>query len=101
MQKRTIIKQINAIIKERGDFTTANVQAQSSPSIGALKGINQLAESFFYGKAEIVSYDRNDEEIDSENMNYEDMKKDVLEEILYLAQDWDAICHKDESRNVI
>jgi len=98
MQKRTIIKKINAIIREHGGFTTADVQAESSPSVGALKGINQLCETFQYGKAEVVTYDRNDEEIDSEYMNYEDMKKDVLEEILNLAETHEAESLQDEDR---
>jgi hypothetical protein len=100
-QKRTIIKQIKAIIKENGEFTTADVEANSSPSIASLKGVNQLAESFNYEKVEVVTYDRNDDEVDSDYVRYEDLDKDVLEEILYLAQDWDAICYKDKSRNTI
>jgi len=98
MQKRTIIKKIKAIIKEFGDFTTADVSAESSPSVASLGGTNQLAESFNYDKAEIVTYDRNDEEIDSDNILYEDLKKDVLEEILALAEDWEVTCLQDEDR---
>lgn len=98
MQKRTIIKKIKAIIKEHGMFTTADVQAQSSPSVGALKGINQLCESFKHDTVEVVTYDRNDDEIDSESVHYEDLEKDVLEEILILAEDHEVISLKDEER---
>ena len=101
MTKKAIIKKIQAIIKEHGSFTTADVMADSSPSVGALKGINQLAESFYFDNAEIVTYDRNDDEIDSERMDYEEMKKDVLEEILALAETHEAESLQDEDRQGI
>jgi hypothetical protein len=97
-QKRTIIKQIKAIIKEHGDFTTAEINAESSPCVSSKPGRNELVESFNYDKVEVVTYDRNDEEIDSENVHYEDLSKDVLEEILILAQNWEAECLQDEDR---
>lgn len=98
MTKKVIIKKIKAIIREHGSFTTADVQADSSPSVGALKGINQLCETFYFDNAEVVTYDRNDDEIDSERMNYEDMKKDVLEEILFLAEQHEADSLQTEKR---
>jgi len=97
-KKEPLSKRIKAIIKEFGNFTTADVQAQSSPSIASLGGTNQLAESFNYDKAEIVTYDRNDEEVGNDNILYEDLKKDVLEEILALAEDWEVTCLQDEDR---
>lgn len=98
MQKRTIIKKIKAIIKEHGDFTTADVNAESSPCVLSRKGRNELCESFTYDKVEVVTYDSNDEEIDSEQVLYEDLKKDVLEEILALAEDHEVISLQDEDR---
>ncbi len=98
MTKKAIIKKIQAIIKEHGSFTTADVMADSSPSVGALKGINQLAESFYFDNAEIVTYDRRDDEIDSERMDYVDMKKETLEEILHLAEQHEAASLQDEDR---
>lgn len=101
-QKRTIIKKIKEIIREWGSFTIADVQASSSPCIASMKGATQLAESFNYEGVEAVTYElKHDEEIDSTKILYKDLDKDVLEEILYLAQDWDAICYKDESRGTI
>ena len=46
----------------------------------------------------MVTYDSNDEEIDSEQVLYEDLKKDVLEEILALAEDHEVISLQDEDR---
>jgi hypothetical protein len=98
MQKRTIIKKIQAIIKEHGDFTTAEINAESSPCVYSKKGRNELCESFNYDKVEVVTYDSNDEEIDSDDVLYEDLKKDVLEEILFLAEIWEAESLQTEKR---
>lgn len=98
MQKRTIIKKIKAIIKEHGDFTTAEINAESSPCVYSKKGRNELCESFNYDKVEVVTYDSNDEEIDSDDVLYEDLKKDVLEEILFLAEIWEAESLQTEKR---
>ena len=98
MQKRTIIKNIKAIIKEHGSFTTADIQADSSPCILSRKGINVLCESFDYDNVEAVTYDRHDEEIETERIKYEDLKKDVLEEILYLADIHEADSLQTEKR---
>lgn len=98
MQKRTIIKKIKAIIKEHGDFTTAEISAESSPSVSSKKGRNELCESFTYDKVEVVTYDRSDEEIDSDNVFYEELAKDVLEEILSLAEIWEVESLQTEKR---
>lgn len=98
MQKRTIIKKIQAIIKEHGDFTTAEINAESSPCVSSKRGRNELCESFNYDKVEVVTYDRSDEEIDSDDVLYEDLKKDVLEEILFLAEIWEAESLQTEKR---
>lgn len=90
MKKTEIIKQIKSIVKEHGTFTTADVQAESSPSVGNVKGINQLAETFYENHAEIVTYDRNDNEIGSDPMKYEDMTKDTLLEILELTKTFES-----------
>ena len=63
-QKRTIIKKIKEIIREWGSFTTADVQANSSPCISSMKGVTQLAETFKLEGVEAVTYElKHDEEI--------------------------------------
>jgi hypothetical protein len=97
-QKRTLIKKIRAIISEWGGFSTADVQATSSPVIKTLgKDSCQLAERFELYKVEAVIY-VHENETDTDYIKYEDLDRDVLEEILYLAQDWDAISYKTEAR---
>jgi hypothetical protein len=90
MQKRTIIKNIKRIINEYGSFTTADVNAESSPCVSSKKGRNELCESFYDNKVEVVTYDKNDDEIDTDDVFYEDLPKDTLQEILYLAELYEA-----------
>ena len=97
-QKRTIIKKIKAIIREHGDFTTAEINAESSPSVSSKKGRNELCESFSFDGVEVVTYDKDDEEIDSETVSYESLSKDIIEEIYILAEMYEAECLQDEDR---
>ena len=98
MQKRTIIKKIKAIISEWGSFTVADIQANSSPVIKTLgKDTCQLAERFELHKVEAILY-VHENETDSNYISYENLDKDVLEEILSLAEDWDAECVRTEKR---
>ena len=97
-QKRTLIKEIKAIIEEWGGFSTADVEANSSPVIATLgKDTCQLAEMFDLHKVTVITY-VHENETDTDYVKYEDLDKDVLEEILNLAQDWDAISYKTEKR---
>ncbi len=90
MTKKEIIKKIQAIIAEFGSFTTADVQAVSSPILKTIgKNTCQLAEGFLHDKVEAVLY-VHESETDSEFISYHDLKKDVLEEILFLAEQYEA-----------
>lgn len=97
--KKTIIKEIGKIIREYGSFTTADVNAESSPSIHQFKGINQLAEMFLNEKVKAITYDRNDDEIDEEFISYDNLNREVLDEILDLAKTWETECVNDEIIN--
>jgi hypothetical protein len=97
-QKRTLIKKIQAIIREWGGFSTADVEATSSPVIKTLgKDTCQLAERFELYKVEAVIY-VHDNETDTDYIAYKDLDRDTLEEILYLAENWEAECLQDEDR---
>jgi len=98
MQKRTLIKKIQAIIKEFGAFTTADVQAVSSPIIASLGEVSQLAERFTHDKVVAITYDKRGDEIDEDNISYHDLTKDVLEDIYQLAENWEVECLQDEDR---
>jgi hypothetical protein len=88
MQKRTIIKKIKAIIEKHGSFAVGEVDADSSPVVGGAGKLLHLAEYFTLDGVEVNTYDTkssNCNEIDSFEMNYEELSKEVLEEILFLA----------------
>lgn len=96
--KKTVIKQIRKIISDYGSFTTADVQAQSSPSVASLGGCNQLLEKFDLHKATAITYDKLDMEVDEDYIIYEDLDRDILDEILILAQDYEADQVQTEKR---
>lgn len=88
MTKKDIIKKIKAIIADYGAFTTADVEAMSSPVIKTLgKDTCQLAERFDLHKVEAVIY-VHESETGSDYISYEDLDKNTLTEILSLAKDW-------------
>lgn len=98
MQKRTLIKNINKIIVKFGSFTTADVEADSSPCIASLgKDTHQLAEAFGEHKVTAITY-IHETEVDEDYISYQDLSKDVLLEILRLAEDWEAECLQTEKR---
>ena len=104
MQKRTIIKRINTIIKEFGSFGSGEVETNGetySPCVGELGNYVGLAEYFEQGKATINIYDPSSfssDPMDEYDMDYVDMSKDILNEILLVAEMWEAECLQTEKR---
>jgi len=85
MQKRTIIKNIKGIILKHGSFSVAEVGGESSPCVESIGNTIVLAESFDSNCATLVTY-VNDEEVDENYVVYHELSKDVLEEILIIAE---------------
>ena len=86
MTKKKLISEIKAIISEYGGFSTADVEANSSPVIATLgKDTCQLAEYFGTDKVTAVTY-VHESETAEDYILYEDLKNDVLTEILELAK---------------
>lgn len=87
MKKADIIKKIKTIIKEHGDFTCADVEANSSPVVASLgKDTHQLAESFGLHKVTAVTY-VHETETGEDYIKYEDLKASTLKDILELAKE--------------
>jgi len=97
MEKTEIINHIQKIIVKFGEFTTADVEANSSPVIQSLGNTHLLAEQFGEHKVTAVLY-VNDMETDEDYISYEDLSKDVLQEILMLADIWEAEQLQTEKR---
>lgn len=89
MSKVTVITEIKNIIAEWGSFNTAEVNAESSPCIATLgQHTCQLAESFLAHKVEAITY-VHENETATDYIPYEDLKMDVLKEILKLAKNYE------------
>jgi hypothetical protein len=89
MKNQELINKIEKIILTHGAFTTADVEANSSPVIQSLGSTHLLAEQFWQHKVTAVLY-VNDMETNEEYIFYEDLSEDVLEEILFLCEQWEA-----------
>lgn len=91
MKKSEIIKKINAIIEEYGSFGVGEIMADHSPCVASSGNIVSLAEGFRLNEAEIEVYNCksiSSDSIDSYVQKYDSMKKEVLEDILKLAEQY-------------
>jgi len=87
MQKRTIIKKIKSIIENYGSFNIGEVDGVDGICVNEMGNLVALAE-YFSDDVEVSVYDPtgfSSDPIDSYNVAYEDLSKEVLEEILFLA----------------
>jgi len=97
--KEAIIRKIQAIIKEYGGFTTADIDADCDVSIPSVGNHIHLANGFNYSDADVEVYeDGGENEIDSYSLNYWDMDIDTLTEVLEYANQYEAVCLKDDDR---
>ncbi len=97
--KEAVIRKIQAIIKEFGSFTTADIVASCDVSIPAIGNHIHLASNFHYGDANVEVYeDGGENEIDSYKLNYWDMDIETLTEVLEYANQYEAVCLEDEDR---
>jgi len=85
MQKRTIIKNIKRIIDNYGSFSVAEVEGESSPIITTIGKDSYVLAERFDSSVTGVTY-VHETETDENEYEYEDLSKDTLEEILYLAE---------------
>lgn len=97
--QRSCHKKIQAIIKEFGDFTTADIEASCDVSIPVIGNHIHLASRFYYDKADVEVYeDGGENEIDEYDLNYWDMDIDTLTEVLEYANQYEAVSLQDEDR---
>lgn len=95
-QKKSIISNIKRLVEKHGErgatewdteLTTAQMEANSSPVVSNTKGAMTLCERFGLHKVTVVHYVR-DEEVGEDYVPYEELKKDVLEEIEFLIEQY-------------
>lgn len=91
MQKEEIIKKVKEIIAEFGGFGTGEVEADCSPCVGSLGNYVGLAEEFNLNGVEVNVYmpsGFSSDPVDDYELTYEELEKDVLEEILALCEQY-------------
>lgn len=105
MQKRTIIKLIKNIIKERGAFGSNEVEGSFgetySPCVNSMDALVGLAEYFDLNEVSVNVYNtssHSSDPIHDYKVIYADLPKDVLFEIMLLCEQYDVIQHKTEKR---
>ena len=101
MQKRTVIKNIKKIINKFGAFDVNEIGAETSPCVGELGNYVGLAEYFKPTGVQVNVYMPSGFSSDPEDeydVDYEDLDKDILEEILILCEEYEAEQLKTEKR---
>lgn len=88
MKKETLIKKIKGYIDEMGPTSVGELVADCSPYLGWICEEDHLVEKFEEEEAEVVVYGgyKNQEEVESYWVNYEDLPKKVLKEIKELLE---------------
>jgi hypothetical protein len=97
-EKENVIEAIRKIIERHGDFSIADVEGESSPLINSMGKDNvQLAERFYLNSVDAITY-VHETEVSDDSISYRDLDVDVLEEILTLAQNYEADSLQTEKR---
>ena len=94
MQKKTIIKNIRKIITEFGGFYVGEVGEMEAQGIcvNEMGNFVAIAEGFFK-EVEVNVYEPSSfssDSVDDYTLTYEELSKDVLEEILFLCEHYEA-----------
>ena len=89
MQKRTIIKKIKTIIENYGTFNIGEVEGADGICVNEMGNLVALVEYFNGTTIEVNVYDPNSfssDPIDDYELTYEELDKDTLEQILFIAE---------------
>ena len=95
--KDSQIKYIKEIISIYGSFTTAEVEADTSPAINVLGDMSILIEEFYISQCVAFTYVHSTCTCES-NMFYEELEPEVVEQIFNLVKSWEEAqkeIHKD------
>lgn len=105
MQKKKIIKRIQRIIQEWGAFGSGEVEGSMgetySPCVNSMGCAVALAEYFKLNEVDVNVYNSDSfscDPIHTYTEVYWNLSKDVLEDILNLCEQYDAIQYKTEKR---
>ena len=89
MKKEKIIKQIKNIIANYGTFSIGEVDGADGICINGMGNLVALVEYFNGTTIEVNIYDANSfssDPIDDYELTYEELDKEILEQILFVAE---------------
>jgi hypothetical protein len=89
MQKKTIIKMIKSIVERNETFSIGEVEGANGICVNGMGTLVALVEHFNSTTVEVKIYDENSfssDAIDDYELTYEELPKEILEEILYVAE---------------
>jgi hypothetical protein len=89
MKKEKIIKQIKSIIEKHETFGIGEVEGANGICVNGMGNLVALAEYFNGTTIEVNIYDANSfssDPIDDYELTYEELDKEILEQILYVAE---------------
>jgi hypothetical protein len=89
MQKKTIIKRIKSIIEKHETFSIGEVDGAEGICVNGMGTLVALVEHFNSTTVEVKIYDADSfssDPIDDYKLTYEELSKDTLEEILFVAE---------------
>ena len=89
MQKKTIIKRIKTIIENYGTFNIGEVEGADGICVNEMGNLVALVEYFNGTTIEVNVYDPNSfssDPISDYELTYEELDKDTLEQILFIAE---------------
>jgi hypothetical protein len=102
MEKIEIIKRISDIIKKNGCFSVGELEYETNGVVvGELGKFVGVAEFFNEDHTDINVYEPSSfssDEVDSYEEQYEDLSEDVLSEIHFICEQWEAECIRTEKR---
>jgi hypothetical protein len=100
MKREKMIKRIKEIIGNWGGTTAGELELESSPCINSIgngkNNVSQLVEYFNAEDVTAITY-QDELELGEEDIIYEDLKDDILEEILGIMENYDLKMKKENA----
>lgn len=97
MNKDEIIRAIKKVVIEWGGFSINEVEHEEAPVKSIISSTSQLVEHIGIDSVKVTTY-VHETEIDSEEIEYENLGEDLLEELLRIAENYDTDMDKTMKR---
>ena len=102
MEKEELIKRITDILNINGCFSIGELEGETpSICVGTLGNYVGLAEYFTQDYVEVNVYDpysMSSDPIDTYETSYDKLSDEILDEIHFIVEQWEAECIRTEKR---